>query len=433
MERKNEQPANGMYEMQFPVPEVGGDKGGLTLVVALQGYADAGLAVANSATHLLDSLEHRPLVVFNNDELVDYRSRRPAVTMIGDEVADMTDLQLSLQVVQDNEGAPFLLLSGPEPDLRWDAFSSAVVELAEKFNVTKTISLYSAPMTVPHTRPMGLIAHGNDREILAKHRTWGQKVTVPGAASLRLELEMNRRGRTSCGFTAQVPHYVAHGEYPLAALRLLEAVADACGLTFPLASLESESKHVEQMLAQQIDESQEIIRIVGMLEQQYDEDEQRRRTLESNPLIGPNGDIPSADELGAEFEKFLASQLSQTSEPDDDVAKPTNPKHVVESIAEAIQRLEADEHVAEERAFEEVDAESEVDAELDNEDESDANVASTEPSSDTIADGSTTEPTDLDNSAETTPNSANAEESNPEDDDRRKKGRRGPRLPWFRF
>ena len=306
-----------MYEMQFPAPDVGPKNGGLTMVVALQGYADAGLAVAGSAGHLIDALDHRPLVNFNNDELVDYRSRRPAVTMVGDAVADSAELELSLQVVRDNAGKPFLLLSGPEPDLRWDAFSQAVADLVERFDVRRTVSLYSAPMTVPHTRPLGIIAHGNDRELLAGHRTWGQRVTVPGAASLRIELELNRRGRTTCGFTAQVPHYVAASDYPLAALRLLEAVADAGDLEFPLTALERESDKVAELLAEQARESEEVAGIVRMLEHQHDEEERRRSTLESNPLVRADGSMPSADELGAEFERFLATQIAAPERDDE--------------------------------------------------------------------------------------------------------------------
>ncbi len=306
-----------MYEMQFPAPEVGPKNGGLTMVVALQGYADAGLAVASSAGHLTDALDHRPLVNFNNDELVDYRSRRPAVTMVGDEVAESADLDLTLQVVRDNAGKPFLLLSGPEPDLRWDAFSEAVADLAERFDVQRTVSLYSAPMTVPHTRPLTVIAHGNDPELLSGHRTWGQRVTVPGAASLRIELELSRRGRKTCGFTAQVPHYVAASDYPLAALRLLEAVADAGDLDFPLTALEREADKVAELLATQAQESDEVAGIVHMLERQHDEEERRRATLESNPLVREDGTMPSADELGAAFERFLASQIDEPSRDDE--------------------------------------------------------------------------------------------------------------------
>ena len=65
-----------MYELEYPAPSV--DEGP-SLVVAMHGYADAGLSVESSADHLKAALESRPLATFNSDELIDYRSRRPAV------------------------------------------------------------------------------------------------------------------------------------------------------------------------------------------------------------------------------------------------------------------------------------------------------------------------------------------------------------------
>lgn len=119
----------------------------------MQGYADAGHAVEGAADHLKAAFESRTVATFNNDELIDYRSRRPIVTMAHSEITSMEDLQLDMRVLRDTEGQSFLLLSGPEPDLRWEAFSEAVADLADRFNVDKTICLYAAPMGAPHTRP----------------------------------------------------------------------------------------------------------------------------------------------------------------------------------------------------------------------------------------------------------------------------------------
>ena len=112
-----------MYELEYPAPAVGGDSpAGPTLIVALQGYADAGHAVESSADHIKAALESRTVATFNNDELIDYRSRRPLVTLCHHEIANVEPLELDMRVVKDNAGTPFLLLSGPEPDLRWQAF-----------------------------------------------------------------------------------------------------------------------------------------------------------------------------------------------------------------------------------------------------------------------------------------------------------------------
>lgn len=431
---------HGMYEMRFPAPDIGPSDGRLTMVVALQGYADAGLAVTGSARHLLDALDHRPVATFNNDELLDYRSRRPTITMVGDELAEMEELELTLNVVRDNAGKPFLLLSGPEPDFRWDAFSGVIADLVERFDVGRTVSLYSAPMTVPHTRPMGVIAHGNDRSLLDGYRTFGQRVSVPGAASLRIELELNRRGRTTCGYTAQVPHYIAASDYPLAALRLLEAVAEAGDLELPLTALERESDKVAALLAEQVAESDEVAGVVHMLEQQHDQEERRRRTLESNPLVRADGTMPSADELGAEFERFLASRL------------------------DAGETLAADDAAIDDAAADEADADvTEADADLSSladdsgpdsrtgrrsrvvedfyQEDDEAKASESEPESEPEPETEPESPaepetgSDAADSGEPEAGPSESDEGSTGDTGGDGKGRRGrkPRRPWFRF
>ena len=69
------------------------------MVVALQGYADAGHAVDQSSSYLLAALDHRSVVSFNNDEFIDYRSRRPMTTIDHNSVADVEEINLGIQVV----------------------------------------------------------------------------------------------------------------------------------------------------------------------------------------------------------------------------------------------------------------------------------------------------------------------------------------------
>lgn len=401
MNNPTDKPRDNMYEVVFPVPDVTGGDDHLTLVIALGGYADAGHAVTESAEFLLDALEHRPLVNFATDELVDYRSRRPAVTIAHDQIAEVDDLRLTLNVVRDNVGKPFLLLSGPEPDMRWEAFSAAVADLAERYDVGQAVSLYSAPMTVPHTRPLGIITHGSGQRKLANQRRWGGRVTVPGAASLNIEYELNKRGRESFGLTAQVPHYIAASEYPLAALRLLQEVAAIAGLKLPLEALERESARVAELLNTQTNESEDVSQLINLLEEQYDQEAQRRRALETSPLLGPDGQMPSADEIGAEFEKFLATQPLQ--------ATPKQPTELFDDAGahtpSELNELHADE--AEHSDAAETNDQEPLDR--------DADDGSQGP----VAPGSS-------ESTET----SNRQQASEETDERR--GRRGWR-PWFRF
>ena len=307
-----------MYELEYPSPDFSaGDAEGPTLVVALQGYADAGHAIDSSAQHILAALEHGLVASFNNDELVDYRSRRPTVVLDNNRITEVDPLEIGLHAVRDNAGKPFLLLTGPEPDMRWSAFTEAVADLAERFGVSQTLCLYSAPMAVPHTRPLVITAHGNTPEIMANHFTLDSRIHVPGAAALMLEQALDKRGKNVSGLTAHVPHYLAASDYPLATLRLLESIGEDVGLSLPLGSLQADADRVMHQISTQVDDSPEILQIVRALENQYDRELERYDESQQQAALDFDS-IPSGEDLGAEFEEFLAKLEEPRSEDDQD-------------------------------------------------------------------------------------------------------------------
>ncbi|QNP91430.1 PAC2 family protein [Corynebacterium zhongnanshanii] len=312
--------SENMYDLEYPAPVVHGDQSDspVPLIVALQGYADAGQAVVNVGTHLLQALDNQLVASFNLDQLVDYRSRRPGVTLDHNSIVDSDRMSLNLHVLKDDSGQPFLLLAGPEPDLKWEAFSDSVVQLARRLNVHRVVSLYSAPMTVPHTRPLIVSAHASDPALLKDFATWDSRMIIPGAASLETELKLARSGVETVGLTAHVPHYIAANDYPEATVKLLQAVSSTIDREFPLSALEGDQSRVQQQLENQMEDSPEIAQVVQALEGQYDAEVERRRRRRENNLLQPGEEIPTGDELGAEFEAFLADVADKDTEPGDD-------------------------------------------------------------------------------------------------------------------
>lgn len=306
-----------MYELEYPAPVVKDNSGegkGPTMIVAMHGYADAGQAVESSADHLKAALENRQLASFNSDELIDYRSRRPAVTIDNDRALEVEPMDLGLKVLRDNSGKSFLLLSGPEPDMRWEAFTTAVVKLVEKFDIEDTIMLYAAPMPVPHTRPTVVTAHGTASRLTDSMVKMDSTMMVPGAAALYIEKALVDKGRTVAGYTAHVPHYLAASPYPQATLELLDSVAKAAQLNIPLGSIEADISRVEGQLDEQVNGSEEIEGVVQQLEQQYDAFMDRYRQEHPQAIMPGEEAVPSAEEISEEFEAFLASLDESDSE-----------------------------------------------------------------------------------------------------------------------
>lgn len=298
-----------MYELEFPGPQLTSQDGqGPVLIHALEGFSDAGHAVRLAAEHLKDSLDSELVASFAIDDLLDYRSRRPMMTFKVDHFTHYDDPQLNLYALRDSLGTPFLLLAGMEPDLQWERFVTAVRLLAERLGVRRTVGLGAIPMAVPHTRPVTMTAHSNNRELIAGHQPWVGEVQVPSSASNLLEFRMAQHGHESVGFTVHVPHYLSQTAYPAAAEALLEQVAESAALTFPLQALTEAASGVRAKIDEQVEASAEIAQVVQALEHQYDA---FVAAQENRSLLARDEDLPSGEELGAEFERFLAEHADE--------------------------------------------------------------------------------------------------------------------------
>ncbi len=306
---------NTMYELEFPAPQLSSPDGrGPVLIHALEGFSDAGHAIRLAAAHLKDSLDIKRVASFAIDELLDYRSRRPPMTFKTDHFTHYEDPDLSLYALRDSVGTPFLLLAGLEPDLRWERFITAVRLLAERLGVRRTIGLGTIPMAVPHTRPVTITAHSNDKELIADFTPWISEVQVPGSASNLLEYRMAQLGHEVVGFTVHVPHYLTQTDYPAAAQALLEQVAKSGALKLPLGALTDAAIEIRGKIDEQVEASTEVAQVVTALERQYDA---FIAAQENRSLLTRGDQLPSGDELGAEFERFLAQQAEKKPKDDD--------------------------------------------------------------------------------------------------------------------
>jgi PAC2 family len=290
-----------LYELADDLPELDGP----VLVQALTGFVDAGSAIQLSRDNLLEQLDNRVIATFDLDQLLDYRSRRPPMIFVEDHWESYEQPSLALHLVHDQLGAPFLLLAGPEPDLQWERFIAAVTTLIDDLGVRLTVGLNAIPMAVPHTRPVSVTAHATDQSLLGEHESWLQRVQVPASVANLLEFRLGETGHDAMGYAAHVPHYLSQTTYPAAAELLLDSVSASTGLALPTGQLREAARLVRVEVDKQVADDEQANRLVTSLEDQYDA---FLRGRETNLLAGQDGPLPTADELGAELERFLAEQ-----------------------------------------------------------------------------------------------------------------------------
>jgi PAC2 family len=298
-------PPEQLFTLEADPPDLRGPAGeGPVMIEMLDGFVDAGAARQLARDHLLAALPTDVVARFDTDLLFDYRARRPPMLFVEDHWESYDPPRLELRAARDETGRPFLLLAGPEPDVMWDRFAAAVELLVERFGVRVVIGTNAIPMAVPHTRPVGITAHSARKDLIEGYPAWVGTVQVPGSASALLEHRLAGAGHTTMGFAVHVPHYLAQSAYAPASLALVRAVANAGGLALPVAALETAAQEAQDTIAGLLSQSDELAELVRGLEAQYDAFVANR----DSATLTAAGPLPSADEIGAELERFLAEQ-----------------------------------------------------------------------------------------------------------------------------
>ena len=286
-----------------------GDLSASVLLVSLGGFVDAGQTQRLLTDHVLATLPHTVVASFDIDQLLDYRGRRPTMMFDRDRWSSYADPTLLLHRVTDADGQPFLVLSGQEPDYQWARVVEAIRQLIRALGVTLTVSVHGIPMAVPHTRPIGKTAHATTPRLIGEHDAVFGPLQVPGSVSALLEFRLGESDQDALGFAIHVPHYLAQAQFADAAVVGLESFVAATGLNIPAEALVGMAGLNRAEIAEGIAGSDEVAQVVEALERQYDT---YIDGLEKPSLLATDlQDLPTADEIGEQFEQFLRAQTDR--------------------------------------------------------------------------------------------------------------------------
>lgn len=287
---------------------------GLPLIVVLTGTSDAGSVVSQLEEYFWERCDPTEIVRFDSDQLLDYRSRRPLITFDEDHFVDYSPEELTLSLAHDRLGAPFLLLAGFEPDFKWESVVEAVLMLVHEFEVSVTTYAQAIAMPVPHTRPIVGTVSGS-RDDLIERSIWKPTTRLPSSLVHVLEYRLHSLGEEVVGFAHLVPHYLANNEYPEVLCTALDNIMSATGLLFSTDDAREQARAFRAQVDRQIADNAESREMLENLERRYDlyQAEQSGH----GPLLGEDGEMPTADQLASELERFLAERQQGTDSPDE--------------------------------------------------------------------------------------------------------------------
>lgn len=268
------------------------------LVVALEGWVDAGLGADSAISTLLGAGPTELVATFDGETLIDQRARRPVVHIARGVNEGLTWPVIQVRVGTDLAGTDVCYLVGPEPDFRWQAFVKSVLSLSHELGVRLVVGLGAFPAPAPHTRPVRLAATApeSSSDLLARVGVMQGEIDVPSGVWGALEVAFGEIDVPIVGLWARVPHYVAAMAFPSAAAALLDGLAQVAGLSIDSTALHTSGDATLRQVDALIAKSDEHTSMVRQLERSVD-------AAEGNPL--DIGQVPTGDELAAELERYL--------------------------------------------------------------------------------------------------------------------------------
>jgi proteasome assembly chaperone (PAC2) family protein len=266
------------------------------LLVALDGFVDAGAAASTASTFLRHRWQAEQIAWFDGEAFIDYRARRPSAVIDSGVVRRIDWPEIELVAAPLEGPHDVLLLLGPEPDMRWRAFSEEVGQLCDQLGIVQVLQLGAYPAATPHTRPVAITRARNrvEQRLLVDGSDVGG-YTGPVNATTVLQSELVARDVPALGLWAEVPHYIATNPHPPAALALVEVTAQALKVPVDTTELRAAARlHLEQV-AEAVAEHEDAASMVSALEQMVDAGE-------------TDEELPSGEDLAAEIEYFLRAR-----------------------------------------------------------------------------------------------------------------------------
>ena len=266
------------------------------LVCAFKGWNDAGEAATSALTFMGAGFDATRFALIDPEEFVDFQSTRPSVRMVDGLTRKIEWPEFEFYEARiPRAPRDLILLSGPEPAMKWRTFCEKVIELAEAIGVQMVVTMGALLADVPHTRPVSITGMASDQGLI--DRLSLQPPTYEGPTGIVgvLHAACADAGMPSASLWAAVPHYVAVAPNPKGALALLRRLESLVGVTVDAMDLETAAADYDRQVTRAVELDPEVQAFVERLERAADEEE----------LAKGGGDLPSGDVLAREFQRFL--------------------------------------------------------------------------------------------------------------------------------
>ena len=264
------------------------------LVVAFEGWFDAGECATGAIQWIVDQYDARKVARIDPEEFFDFQENRPHVEIAEDGERRIKWPSLDAHVIENDFPHDLVLLSGLEPRMRWRTFCDSVVEIATDTRCEMVVTLGAMVAGIPHSRPSEVKGTAASADLARRLGLDRPSYQGPTGIIGTLHDALDSADLPVISLRVGVPHYVAGPPNPKGTRALLAEFEKVTGVPTGYSDLDASVLEWEQRVSDAVEQDPEIIGYVRQLEEEADRADET--------------DLPSGDDLAAEFQKFLREE-----------------------------------------------------------------------------------------------------------------------------
>jgi len=222
------------------------------LVVAFQGWSDAGQAATSAIKLMVEQLDAKLLASIDPEEFFDFTVNRPNVHRVdGRRVISWNTLDFMAAEIGAAEH-DYIFAVGPEPHLRWRTFCATIVDFARLRDVQLVVLLGGFLAEILYTKPTPVSGVSSNVDLLQRLEVSMTQYEGPTGIVGVLSNACADAQLPFLSLWAALPHYTASVANPRGTLALLLRFGQAVPTPLDLSPLQSAAVGFEEQVEKAI-------------------------------------------------------------------------------------------------------------------------------------------------------------------------------------
>jgi proteasome assembly chaperone (PAC2) family protein len=235
------------------------------MLLAFEGWNDAGEAATSALRYLEQELQAVPLAEIDGEEFLDFTVARPTVRLASGQARVIEWPGTRFSYGRADASREIVLGVGIEPHLRWRLYCDLIADLVKQIEVERVVLLGAYLADVVYSRPVAVTGFATSAKLLERIGVAPSGYEGPTGIVGALADRLGRDGVEIVSLWAGLPHYISASPNPRGVLALVQKLAACLGIAIDDKPLRDEAAGFEERISALVASDPELNEYVRQL------------------------------------------------------------------------------------------------------------------------------------------------------------------------